>query len=1083
MKKINKKACFLFIVLLLLSFKISAKHEQSRLIPENRNQVQGKGSSQTLKLSPDFGKLPLYFIPNEGQVHEKALFYARASRYTLWLTKQGLVFDSIKHKSSELLKDKYRHVPHASAYNSNLRITGDESRKYERDVSRLIFLNANKNPEITSMDRTAHRVNYFIGKEESKWKTNIPTSKTILYKEIYKNIDLKVYGIEGQIEYDWIVRPGGNPENIQFEYENIKRTRINKDGDLIIETEFRKIVHKKPVSYQMIDCKKVEVDAGFEKISKDAYGLKVKKYNRNYELIIDPVVLVYSTYLGGSENEYCYDVAVDGDGNAYVTGSTRSTDFPMEIPFQDTLASSSDAFITKISSSGTSLAYSTYLGGSSYEYGSGIAVDNTGSAYITGETMSTDFPTKNAFQDTFGGGNFFGDPFVTKLSSDGTSLVYSTYLGGLMWDVGKDIAVDSEGLAYVTGWTNSYNFPIHNAIQPTRPGGYYYGDAFVTKFSSSGTSLVYSTYLGGSGDDEIGYGITADSEGAAYVTGYTESTDFPIQSPFQEVYGGGGSDVFVTKFSSDGSSHIYSTYLGGSSGEKGYDVTVDGDGVAYVTGYTYSDDFPLKNPFQAKAGSDAFVTKFSSNGTNLIYSTYLGGSSSEYGKGIAADSGGAAYVTGYTYSTDFPTKNAYQGTSGGYTDAFVTKFSSSGTSLVYSTYLGGTGYEYGYGIAVDSTGAAYVSGYTDSIDFPVKNPYQRDQGGTDAFITKLSISQVKDDLLGTWDGSGVWYRNSETGSWVKMSTPADLVSAGDLDGDNTADLIGVWSSGLWVKYSSSGSWARLTTLLPNDIASGDMDGDGRDDVLGTWSSGVWYKNSVSGAWVKMSVVSANLVAAGDLDGDNTDDLVGVWSSGLWVKLSSTGTWAKLTTSLPNQIASGDMNGDGRDDVLGTWASGVWYKDSVSGTWVKMCSVPAYLVTAGDIDGDGTDDLIGTWSSGVWVKYSETGTWKKICTPLPMDIDAGLFRSGWGAGAMNFEGPIGGVYAEGPGTIDDYLDLSSEGLGGWNFAFQAEENLVPQEKGLKIMMRIPGPGEPGFKYIEQKNLVPHEGLVKKRGKKK
>jgi|GEM_PF-2295765 len=347
----------------------------------------------------------------------------------------------------------------------------------------------------------------------------------------------------------------------------------------------------------------------------------------------------------------------------------------------------------------------------------------------------------------------------------------------------------------------------------------------------------------------------------------------------------------------------------------------------------------------------------------------------------------------------------------------------------------------------------------------------------------FTTQYLKNDLLGTWDGSGVWYRDSETGSWVKMSIPAQSVAAGDIDGDGTDDLIGVWSSGVWAKYSSTGTWAKICTPLPSDIASGDMDGDGRDDILGTWSSGVWYKNSVSGTWVLMTSYSANLVAAGDLDGDNTADLIGTWSSGLWVKLSSTGTWAKLTASLPNQIASGDMNGDGRDDVVGTWPSGVWYKDSVSGTWVKMCSVPAYLVTADDIDGDGTDDLIGTWSSGLWVKYSETGTWQKICTPLPMDIDAGLFRSGWGAGAMNFEGPIGGVYVEGPDSIDNYVDLSSEGPGGWNFAFQVEENLVPQEKGLKIMMRVPGPGEPGFKYIEQRNLVPQEGLVKKRGKKK
>jgi len=343
------------------------------------------------------------------------------------------------------------------------------------------------------------------------------------------------------------------------------------------------------------------------------------------------------------------------------------------------------------------------------------------------------------------------------------------------------------------------------------------------------------------------------------------------------------------------------------------------------------------------------------------------------------------------------------------------------------------------------------------------------------------------DLLGTWDGSGVWYRNSVTGSWIKMSTHANLVAAGDIDGDNTDDLIGVWSSGLWVKYSSTGTWTRLSTVLPSSIASGDMSGDGRDDVLGTWPSGVWYWHSGCKIWVKMCSTPAQVVTAGDLDGDNRADLIGTWSSGLWVKYSSTDTWTKLASNLPSDITSGDMSGDGRDDVLGTWPSGVWYKNSVSGTWVKMCSVPAYLVTAGDIDGDSTDDLIGTWSSGLWVKYSSTGTWQRMTPILPTDIDAGKMR-GWGGsacveGLMEFSEPIRGVYAEGPGSIDNYLDLSSEGPGGWNFAFQVEENLVPQKKGLKIMMRIPGPGEPGFKYIEQKNLFPQERLKGKKENKK
>ena len=364
--------------------------------------------------------------------------------------------------------------------------------------------------------------------------------------------------------------------------------------------------------------------------------------------------------------------------------------------------------------------YSTYLGGSAHDEGLAIDVDALGNAYVTGFTRFSDFPTQNPFQSSYGGGT--QDAFVTKLSSNGT-LTYSTYLGGSNFDEGYDIAADSSGNAYVAGFTDSSDFPTQNPYDDSLGGT---RDAFVTKLNVSGNMLVYSTYLGGSSGDAC-LGIDVDSSGNAYVTGATNSSDFPTLSPYQGIYSGGQSDTFVTKLSSSGNTLIYSTYLGGSGFDESYGITVDGSGNAYVTGFTYSSDFPTLSPFQSihNGGREVFVTKLSSGGNTLIYSTYLGGSGNDVGTSITVDINGEVYVVGATNSPDFPTQNPYQGSySGGTWDAFVTKLSSGGNTLIYSTYLGGSSDDSGYDIALDSAGNVYLTGYTYSSDFPTQNPYQ-----------------------------------------------------------------------------------------------------------------------------------------------------------------------------------------------------------------------------------------------------------------------------------------------------------------------------------------------------------------------
>jgi hypothetical protein len=380
------------------------------------------------------------------------------------------------------------------------------------------------------------------------------------------------------------------------------------------------------------------------------------------------------------------------------------------------------------------LVYSTYLGGNGIDMGYSIAVDSSGCAYVTGDSSSYFPTTSGAYRTSYSGGSY--DVFISKLSADGSDLLYSTYLGGSDSDIGLGIAVDPSGCAYVTGRTGSSNYPTVSAYQGTSGGS---DDAFISKLSADGASLVYSTYLGGGGTD-YGLGIAVDSSGCAYVTGQTYSLTFPSFS-YKRIIGG-SSDAFISKLSADGSSLDYSTYIGGLGYDSGQAISIDPSGCAYVTGQTNSLLFATIGAYQVLYGGgsyDAFVSKLSADGSDLLYLTYLGGSDSDSGQAIAVDSSGCAYVTGQTHSSNFPTINAFQSASGGSLDTFVTKLIADGSDLTYSTYIGGSKSDYGYDLAVDPSGCAYVVGYTESSDFPIREADQTTFGGAyDVFVSKLN---------------------------------------------------------------------------------------------------------------------------------------------------------------------------------------------------------------------------------------------------------------------------------------------------------------------------------------------------------
>jgi hypothetical protein len=669
----------------------------------------------------DPGRLPVHFIQNQGQIDPSVKYYQRGKGYVAYFTRDGIVFA--------------------------LQSVEGEQGRLRREVLRMTLAGMNPEAELVALDPQEHTVNYLRGSDSSQWRTRIPTYRTVRYREVYPGIDLVFYGRDGALEYDFVVKPGADPGEIRVAYSGARELRLNPGADLVIELPGGgELVQKKPLLHQEIGGVKVRREGAFA-LQRDApfvCRFEVASYDSGHALIIDPV-MVYSTFLGGSFDDHTARVAVDAAGQAYVTGVTASDDFPVESAFQDTRAASADAFVAKLSADGASLIYSTYLGGSSDDSGHGIAVDQTGHAYVIGKTRSTDFPTTpGVLQATLNG---FEDAFVAKLSADGASLVYSTYLGGSSVDVGLGIALDPMERVHVTGYTDSDDFRIvPGAPQSTRRGSY---DVFVARLNDDATALSSSTYLGGSGSD-MPRSIAVDHFAAVHLVGDALSLDFPTtQMALQPSKPGGGSDGFVAKLGPSGTFWVYVTYLGGTDNDWANGVAASPAGETFVAGSTSSSDFPttpgaLYTAIQG--GTDAYVAKLSVDGASMLYSTYLGGEGNDYGLAIAVTRSGRAVVTGETRSFGFPlTPDALQSAKLGLADGFVSILDASGASLAYSTYLGGNNpslmpVERGHGVAVHGTGAIYVSGETPSPDFPTTpGAFQTTLGGLhDAFVTQLS---------------------------------------------------------------------------------------------------------------------------------------------------------------------------------------------------------------------------------------------------------------------------------------------------------------------------------------------------------
>ncbi|WP_309495710.1 SBBP repeat-containing protein [Mechercharimyces sp. CAU 1602] len=571
-------------------------------------------------------------------------------------------------------------------------------------------------------------------REESVWGY-----REIVYEHVWPGIDIVWYGKENRIKYDVVLQPGADLEQVNFLFTGMQKMTIEENGDLSIQTGSGVWCDKKPIGYQWQDHHLRTIPTRFVRRGDHIGFVTERNYDPKLPLVIDPVVF-YSTFIGGSEDDEGKAIAVNGAGEAYITGKTNSTNFPVTSgAFQTAIRGDENVFVTKLSRNGSRLLYSTYLGGTKVDDGKGVVVDTEGNAYIVGNSESTNFPvTANAVQSVLQG---VKSAFISKLNSTGTSLLYSTYLGGSGEDDGNGIAVDENQQAYVTGATTSSDFPVTSGAFQTMFRGTQ--DGFVAGINTQGTSLLYASFIGGSGTQEA-RAIVLDGEQNAYITGLTSSLDFPTTlGAFERTYQGGVSDAFVAKVNGEGSTLVYSTYLGGSGKDEGAGIGVDISGNAYVAGVTDSPDFPIsEGAFQVNIGGaeDAFATKVNPSGRGLLYSTFLGGTQDDRANALALDSFGNAYVTGLTSSTNFPlTSDAFQAHLRGLADAFFTQFSFAGTGISYSSFLGGSGEDEGEGIAVDGSTNAYLTGVTNSTDFPTTFAAVQTvlKGANDAFASKI----------------------------------------------------------------------------------------------------------------------------------------------------------------------------------------------------------------------------------------------------------------------------------------------------------------------------------------------------------
>ncbi len=652
---------------------------------------------------------PVIFLPNTGQNNPLIRYIAQTAELTAGFGSDSVVF----------------------------RVKGTEIR--------MRFKGANPSADLEGVGAISGRANFLLGDNPAAWHTGVPIFRGVVYRSLYPGITLTYSGSGSKIKSEFLLEPGADSSQIRLAYSDGADVSIDRRGELAVTKSLSELREQAPIAYQEQTGMRYPVEVHYRILDGQTVGFDVGDYDATLPLVIDPVIS-YSTYIGGTAQSAITALAVDASGDLYAAGWTEAIDFPVSNAIQAVSHGGVDAFVFKLNPTGSTLLLATYIGGRGDDRASGIAVDASGQIYLTGSTASTNFPLASAVRSALGGPR---DAFALKLNAIGNLLVYSTYLGGSGYDAATAIAVDASGNAYISGDTQSTDFPLLTPVQAA-PGGA--TDAFVTKLTPAG-AIAFSTYLGGANVEHAG-GIAVDASANIYVAGGTLSTNFPVVSALQAA-NAGNQDAFVAKISTNPPQLVYSTYLGGNGGQNGSPeqangIAVDASGAAYVTGVTNSTNFPTTaGAFQTAFGGvqDGFVTKLNPAGSAKAYSTYLGNSSFDWASGIAVDSSGNAYVAGYTSSAAFPSVGAVQAGFQGFYDAFLSKLNPFGNGLTFSTLFGGTGAEQANAVAVDSLGNMFFGGQTSSLDLPLQGAIQSfNVGGSTGWVARIGVTAPPQQL-------------------------------------------------------------------------------------------------------------------------------------------------------------------------------------------------------------------------------------------------------------------------------------------------------------------------------------------------